>query len=48
MPINQYQAQAIVWELTRRKADAFGRVVDTLADIPIDLNPHQIDAAGLR
>ncbi|MDD3587037.1 MAG: hypothetical protein PHQ75_07615 [Thermoguttaceae bacterium] len=31
--------------MTRRKVDAFNRVVDTLADIPIDLNPHQIDAA---
>ncbi len=45
MPIIPYQAQAITFELTRRKADAFNRVIDTLADIPVDLNPHQIDAA---
>ncbi|MDD3587593.1 MAG: DEAD/DEAH box helicase [Thermoguttaceae bacterium] len=45
MSITQYQAQVITFELTRRKADAFNRVIDTLADIPVDLNPHQIDAA---
>ncbi|MDD3587716.1 MAG: hypothetical protein PHQ75_11100 [Thermoguttaceae bacterium] len=43
--ITSYQAQAITFELTRWKADAFSRVVDTLAGVPVDLNPHQIDAA---
>lgn len=43
--INLIQAKVIVWKLTRRKGDALSQVSETLADCPIDLILHQINAA---
>ncbi|MDO5580620.1 MAG: SNF2-related protein, partial [Planctomycetia bacterium] len=45
MTLTSCQAKVIAWELTRRKGDTLSRIAETLADIPVDLNPHQIDAA---
>ncbi|MCS3903861.1 SNF2 family DNA or RNA helicase [Methylohalomonas lacus] len=44
--ITEYQAKYFAWELTRRRR-GYGddRIVQSLFDASVDLNPHQIDAA---
>ncbi len=44
--ITQYHACYFAHELTKRcPSDSLQKLAATLADAPVDLNPHQIDAA---
>lgn len=46
MPITDYHAQYLAYELTKRtRSDNPDRLGATLLDARVDLNPHQVDAA---
>jgi hypothetical protein len=45
-PLTPHQSQYYAWLLTRRAAgDSVESLASTLVDSPIDLNPHQVEAA---
>ena len=46
MPLTDYQAKYIAYELTRRfPADSVEKLVGAVASAQVDVNPHQVDAA---
>lgn len=46
MPLTDYQAQLLAYELTKRCAsDSEEKLAATVAGAQVDLNPHQVDAA---
>ena len=46
MPITDYQAKYLAYELTRRCAsDSVEKLAGAVAGAQVDLNPHQVDAA---
>src|SRR4026207_743366 len=46
MPLTDYQAKYLAYELTRRAApDSLDKLASAVAGAQVDLNPHQVDAA---
>ena len=46
MQITPHQAKYFAYELTKRSpSNSVDKLISTLADAQVDLNPHQIDAA---
>ena len=46
MPITDYQAKYLAYELTKRCAsDSVEKLAGAVAGAQVDLNPHQVDAA---
>ncbi len=46
MPLTDYHAQYLAYELTRRcSTDKLEKLASTFAGAQVDLNPHQVDAA---
>jgi adenine-specific DNA-methyltransferase len=46
MPITDYQAQYLAYELTKRcPSDSVEKLAAAVAGAQVDLNPHQVDAA---
>lgn len=46
MPITDYQAKYLAYELTKRcPSDSAEKLAAAVAGAQVDLNPHQVDAA---